>query len=223
MTDDGPGLYLVRIAHRRRGPVSHAFRYRSYMWAFDLDRPPVLPAPLGGLARWRPEDHADVRAELGRRGITAERITVLASLRVGGYVFNPLSVYWCFDRAGRLVAHVAEVHNTYGGRHVYVLPTDDPGNRHVPKAMYVSPFHPVDGHYSIRISEPGPTVRVAVRLSRPGTPPFTATLAGRRVEPSLPALMLALARYPLAPLRARALIQYQGLRLWAKGLEVQPR
>lgn len=75
------------------------------------------------------------------------RITMLASARVFGHVFNPPSLFWCHDRAGELRCVVAEVHNTYGERHGYLLETDDAGWASVPKAFYVSPFNDVDGQY----------------------------------------------------------------------------
>lgn len=209
-----PRLYEVTIRHTRRSPVEHRFRYGSYMWCFDLDRPP---------RGFRPADHLDIRAELARAGIDAARIVALANTRVLGYVFNPLTVYWCYDPAGRLRARVAEVHNTYGGRHAYVMPVDGQPEAVVPKEMYVSPFNPVDGAYRIRIGEPGETLSISVVLERPGDEPFRAALTGRRLETTLANRARAHIRYPAAPLRGRALIQLQGLRLWRRGLEVQPR
>jgi len=223
-----PCLYEVAIRHSRQDPLHNSFRHASYMWLFDLEQPPRLPWPLRPFARYRPEDHIDVRARLQQAGIDAKRVLVLTNLRVLGYVFNPISIYWCYDDAGRLTAHVAEVHNTYGGRHAYVLPAD-PGSvvtraeAVVSKSMYVSPFYPVDGEYRIRISGPDERLAVSVVLERPGDKPFRAALSGRRREPSCAALLRNLLRYPAAPLRGRALIQLHGLGLWRKGLEVQPR
>jgi uncharacterized protein len=223
-----PCLYEVRIRHGRQAPVYNTFRHGSYMWLFDLDDPPRLPGLLRPLARYRSRDHIDVRAALEQSGMDAGRILVLTNLRMFGYVFNPISIYWCFDPIGRLVAHVAEVHNTYGGRHAYVLPldTDSVGrdlDSVVSKAMYVSPFHPVDGIYRIRIGPPAETLRVSVVLERPDSKPFRAGLAGSRRQPSVASLWRCFLRYPVAPLRGRALIQFQGLRLWRRRLEVQPR
>ncbi len=218
-----PCLYEVSVRHIRRAPVANSFRYGSYMWLFDLDLPPRLPWPLGHVAGYRAEDHLDVRAELARAGLDVARILVLSNVRVLGYVFNPITVYWCYDGQGSLIAHVAEVHNTYGDRHAYVLPADGSPEAVVSKEMYVSPFYPVDGSYRIRISEPAGTVSVSVVLERPGDHPFRAGLTGRRRPATAGCLMRALIRYPAAPLRGRALIQLQGLRLWRRGLEVQPR
>jgi len=218
----------VDIRHGRQTPLRNNFKHASYMWLFDLDHPPRLPWPLRPFARYRPQDHIDVRARLRQAGIDAGRVLVLTNLRVLGYVFNPISVYWCYDHAGSLVAHVAEVHNTYGGRHAYVLPIDDghaeaAGAAVVSKSMYVSPFNPVDGQYRIRISDPDERLAVSVTLERPGAEPFRAALTGKRQRPGYAAVIRNLLRYPAAPLRGRALIQLHGLRLWRKGLEVQPR
>lgn len=221
-----PAIYDVTIGHSRRAPVRNAFRYRSAMWMFDLDRPPRLPGPLRHLARFDPDDHLDVVGPLQARGLQVDRVVVLTNLRTFGYVFNPISVYWCYDRSGRLVASVAEVHNTYGGRISYELPVGPDGEEvsaQVRKQMYVSPFNPVDGSYRIRVSPPGPTISVAVDLDRPGSPPFRAGLAGRRRSASLSNVVRSCVRFPLGPIRVRALIQWQGIRLWLKGLEVQPR
>ena len=221
-----PGVYRVRIGHTRTDPVRNVFRYGSYMWMWDLDDPPRLPWVLRPLAGFDRRDHVDVRGVLSSRSIEAARILVLSQARVFGYVFNPLSVYWCYGGDGRLVAQVAEVHNTYGGRHVYVIGGDElcpEGTAEVTKAMYVSPFFPVDGSYRMHLGEPGPTLRVRVDLHRPGSRPFRAWLSGRREKSLVGGLLRNVARYPLGPLGVRVLIQWQGLRLWARGLEVHPR
>lgn len=213
MTRD-PCLYEVTIRHHRRAPVKHSFRYGSYTWLFDLDRPP---------RGFRTSDHLDVRAELAQAGTEASRILALTNTRVLGYVFNPLSLYWCYDREGALVARVAEVHNTYGDRHAYVMPADGKPEAVVSKEMYVSPFHPAGGAYRIRMGDPGETLAVSVTLERQGEEPFGASLVGRRLEATWANRARAHIRYPAAPLRGRVLIQLQGLRLWRRGLEVQPR
>lgn len=214
-----PCLYRVTIGHSRLSPVTNRFRYGSYMRLFDLDRPPR------GFGQ---NDHLDVRAELARAGIdrpevSGGRVLVLTNTRTLGYVFNPLTVYWCYDRDDRLVAHVAEVHNTYGGRYAYVIPAEDGSEAVVAKKMYVSPFYPVDGNYRICIGDPGETLSISIALHRGGEETFRARLSGRRLEATVMNRVRSQVRYPAAPLRGRALIQLQGLRLWWRGLEVQPR
>ena len=75
------------------------------------------------LVRFERSDHSDVRALLTDQGVTADRILMLAMPRTLGYVFNPISIFWCYDAAGGRVAVLAEVHNTYGERHTYLLTT----------------------------------------------------------------------------------------------------
>lgn len=216
-------IYDAAVTHVRRSPLDHRFRYRTFYWLVDVDDPPRLPLPLRPLARFCAPDHLDVRALLAEHGVAPARLLMLANARMLGYVFNPISVYWAYDDAGTLVATVAEVHNTYGGRHAYVLHPDPRGRSQVTKELYVSPFHPVDGHYDIRVSPPGEQLSVAVTLRRPDGTRFVATLTGRRHDASVPTLMRVWLRYPWAPLRTSALIRWQGIRLWRRGLEVQPR
>jgi DUF1365 family protein len=75
----------------------------------------------------------------------------------------------------------------------------------------------------IRVSDPGEDLLVSVTLRRDGDQPFVATLRGRRHPATVRRLMWAWMRYPWAPLRTTALIRWQGIRLWGRGLEVQPR
>lgn len=218
-----PCLYQVDIGHSRRAPVRNDFKYRSYMWLFDVDDPPVLSKPWGTLARYRPGDHLNVRRLMADQGIDVSKLVVLTNLAVAGYVFNPISIYWGYSEYGTLVARAAEVHNTYGSRHCYVLRVDDPEKKvfEADKEMYVSPFYPVDGKYRISISDPGRSLAVSVTLDRSNEPPFRAWMAGERVQDSPWALLRLAIRYPVAPLRGRVLIQWQGLRLWAKGVPIK--
>ncbi|MGC8511928.1 MAG: DUF1365 domain-containing protein [Acidimicrobiales bacterium] len=218
-----PCLYQVDIGHSRRAPVRNDFRYRSYMWLFDVDEPPVMSKPWRPLARYRPADHLDVRRLMADQDINVSKLVVLTNLAVAGYVFNPISIYWGYREDGTLLARAAEVHNTYGSRHCYVLRVDDPEEKvaEANKEMYVSPFYPVDGKYRISISDPGPSLAVSVTLERPQDPPFRAWMSGKHV-PESPGTLLRLAvRYPAAPLRGRALIQWQGLRLWSRGVPIR--
>jgi hypothetical protein len=74
------------------------------------------------------------------------QITALLHARVLGYVFNPISVFWCHDAAGALAHVIVEVHHTYGGRHAYLLPPTENGPTAVTKSFYVSPFNEVEGY-----------------------------------------------------------------------------
>jgi uncharacterized protein len=227
-------LYPCAIAHARTGSVRHAFRLRTYTWLVDVDELPRLPWPLSLLARFDVRDHlghaeeslrGNVERLLAAQGIVLDggRIVMVAQARVLGHVFDPLSVFWCYDKAAALACVVAEVHNTYGERHAYVLHTDVEGLAEVPKAFYVSPFYPVDGSYRLRLPEPDDRLRLSIRLDRGDGNPFVATVMGRRVAATLPALLRLAVRHPVAPLLSAVRIRRHGVQLWLRGLRVVRR
>lgn len=217
-----PALYEATITHTRRAPLVNRFRYRTAYWLYDIDDPPSFRWPVRWLARFDRRDHVDIRAVFADHGFAPDRIVTLAHARMFGYVFNPISVHWGYRADGVVDAVVAEVHNTYGGRHAYVLSPDARGDATVEKAMYVSPFYPVDGTYRIRVSEPGERVAVRVQLVRASEPAFVATLTANRRPMSLRTVTGLALRYPLTPLRTAALIRRQGIALRVRGLDVQP-
>ncbi|MFG2122564.1 DUF1365 domain-containing protein [Streptomyces sp. NPDC048710] len=229
-----PALYPCTITHVRTAPTRYALRHRTYLWLIDPDRPPRLPRVLRPLARFDPRDHfagdqpsvrAALDAFLAARGIhlAGGPVAMLTQARVLGYVFNPLTLYWCHDPDGELRCVVAEVHNTYGERHCYLLRPDGAGAAGADKAFYVSPFFPVDGRYRMRLPEPGDRLRLTVRLERAGTRPFTATVHGSRREVTAGVLLRLALRHPLSTLAVSAAIRLHGIRLYLRGLPVQPR
>ena len=209
------------MAHARRTPLRHAFSYRASYWLVDFDHLPQPRGFCGLFARVRSTDHLDVRRLLDENGVAASRVVMLSGARTFGYVFNPITVFWCYDEADAPCAVVIEVHNTYGDRHAYLLEPDAEGEASVAKAMYVSPFNPIDGTYRIKVDAPGSSVGVTVTLERRGEEPFVATLRGQRQPTTQWAVLRSALRHSAA--RTRMLILWQGLRLWHRGLKVQPR
>jgi DUF1365 family protein len=229
-----PAIYQSRVAHARREPLRNAFSYRSYQWLVDLDALPRLAPWLRPLAQFRAADHLgdprrsirqNVDDYLAERGIdlAGGRVLMLASARVLGYVFNPLSVYWCHRADGELECVIAEVHNTYHQRHCYLLRTDPLGRATVGKDFYVSPFYPVDGTYRMTLPEPGGRLALTIVLERPGGAPFVATVRGRRSAGGTRGLLRAAIRYPWSTLLVSGRIRWQGIKLYARGLRPAPR
>lgn len=217
-----PSVYECVLRHARTTPLRHSFAYRTYQWLVDLDE---LPRDRW-LASFQSRDHlgdpahsirSNLDAFLAGHGIdlAGGRILMLTNARSLGYVFNPLTVYWCRHADGTLRAVVAEVHNTYGGRHSYLLPPDAADRADVSKEFYVSPFFDVDGTYHMRLPEPGESLALTVALDKR----FVATLRGQRRRPG-PATLL---RHPLVTFAVTARIRLQGIRLYLKGLPVMPR
>lgn len=224
-------IYRTAISHVRLTPLKNAFTYRSYSWFVDVDDLPRLPSLLRPLAVFRAGDHlgdpdASIRTNVERylrtEGIEPDggRIHMLASARVFGYVFNPLTLFWCYGAGGELQCVVAEVHNTYGERHCYLLRTDPSGRASVPKAFYVSPFNDVDGEYRMKLPAPGERLAVSIVLEREGHRPFVATMDGRRKPATIRNILAAAFAVPAAPMLVSALIRFQGVKLWARRLPV---
>jgi DUF1365 family protein len=216
-----PALYASVVTHTRRVPIKNRFGYKASYWLVDYDELPEATGLVWRLVRFERSDHSDVRALLTDHGVTADRILMLTMPRTLGYVFNPISIFWCYDAAGGRVAVLAEVHNTYGERHTYLVRPDETGRSEVVKELYVSPFYPVDGHYDIRVSEPGPFLSVTVSLHRVGGAPFVASLRGARRVASRRGVLRASLLHPAV--RIAILIRWQAVRLWVRGLKVQPR
>jgi len=135
-----------------------------------------------------------------------------------GHCFNPISVFWCFDDTGRQAGVVVEVHNTYGDRHAYLVHPDEQGRARTDKAMYVSPFHGVDGSYDVAVPVPTDRLDIAVTLRGHdgGAAPFSASLTGTRSD-------VPVRQTIGATLRGSALIRAHGVWLWARRLPVRPR
>ncbi len=230
-----PALVIGHVAHRRRGAVRHAFRHRVYQWLVDLDAVPQQPWYLKPFASFGAADHlgnpnlsikANVENYLSRHGIrlgASSRIVMLGNARVLGHVFDPLSVFWCFDSDGSLAAILAEVHNTYGERHAYLLRPDASGVATAAKAFHVSPFFDVSGHYEMRFAISPQVVSSTVILSRSGSVAFTAAFRGRPIPATRRALVGQLIRKPLMPQRVSALIRMHGTWLWLRRLPVLRR
>ena len=229
-----PALYLTRIRHVRTEPVHNDFSYRGYSWFVDVDALPRLPFWLRPFGTFRADDHlepperelgARVRALLERNDIRLGRgrITALLDARVLGYVFSPLSLFWCHAESGELACVVAEVHNTYGQRHAYVLDTDGRARATTEKRFYVSPFNDVSGEYTLTVPEPADRLDVRIVLRRDQHAPFVATVSGTRIPATTANIARMQWRHPAAPLAVSLRIRRQGIGLWARGLPVQPR
>jgi uncharacterized protein len=229
-------LYEGQVVHDRRTPVRNLFRYGVYMWLADLDELDELDRRLWAfgsnrraVTTIRSGDHLgdprrsireNVDAYLGLHGVDLEGgpVRLLTNARVLGYVFNPLSVYYCHMPDGGLRCIVAEVHNTHGERHCYLLQPGERGRAEAEKEFYVSPFLTVDGRYRMTLVPPGERLSVQMSLEQAGERVFAASLTGARLPLTNRSLGRMLVRYPLMTAKVTTLIHLQGLRLHRRGL-----
>jgi uncharacterized protein len=229
-----PALYESEVRHVRRQTLDRAFGHRVYLWLVDLDALPRLPVWLRPFARFAARDHLgdpersirqNLDAWLRTQGVdlAGGQVLMLANARVLGYVFNPLTVYWCHRADGELACVVAEVHNTYGERHCYLLRTDADGHAETDKAFYVSPFLTVDGQYRMVLPVPAERLRISITLRQRDATALVATVVGTRRSATPAALLRMLLRRPLVTHRTSALIRRHGIALWLRRMPVIPR
>ncbi|TCP44774.1 hypothetical protein EV191_11959 [Tamaricihabitans halophyticus] len=198
-----------------------------YTWLVDLDALPVLPRYLRPLARFDTRDHLgdpnlsirdNLTYWLTASGVSLSGGTVLmlAHPRMFGYVFNPITLYWCYRPDGALACVVAEVHNTYHQAHRYVLRPNGSGYAETTKEFFVSPFLPSTGHYRMWLTEPGEYLSITIELRDQRGTLLTATMAGTRAPYTQFGLVRRVLRHPFVPQRVSALIRRHGIALWLR-------
>lgn len=234
----GSAIYTGKVAHNR--PGKHRLSYSVFMLALDIDETPELDRKLNLFAHNRSSllalfdrDHAarveaplrpQIETKLKEAGIAWDggRIVLLAMPRLFNYVFNPLSVYFCYRRDGTLAALVHEVANTFGEWHFYVLPpragADGAITQSCEKAFFVSPFLDMDLSYDFRITPPGERTSVAMIVKRGAEVALTASFAGRRRELTDANILRVWAGNPLMTFKVIAGIHWEALKMWLKGV-----
>lgn len=244
-TNTASCLYTGTVMHRRFKPRAHRLSYRVFWCLLDLDQLPNLPSRLRffslkgfNLFSFRNADHGDgsqrpLRAQVEAHLATADidlgggAIRLLCMPRLLGFVFNPISVYYCYDRGGALKALLYQVHNTFGQRHSYLIPVDSdagtPLEQRCLKAFYVSPFMDMDIAYRFRVQPPDDRVALVIESSDTQGTVLFASLAGERKALTDAALLRAFLSFPLMTLKVVAAIYWEALLLWIKGMRLRPR
>lgn len=246
-----PGLYVGTLRHRRFTPTPHAFRYSLFMALLDIDAlseaMTVSPLTSYNRANWAAFDDRDhlgdparplrervaASARAAGRELPDGRILLLTHLRYAGYAFNPISLFYCYDRAGALRQVLAEVNNTFGGQQLYWLDHDRapgaPLRQQASKALYVSPFMAPDVAYDFVLTVPGDRLVAHMNVVRAGATPvagasrlFDATLSLAFRPWTRRELHRALVRFPFMTAKVIAAIHWQALRLYLKGVPVVP-
>ena len=241
----GSALYVGTVTHQRWKPKRHSLRYRVFSLLVDLDELPRLTRRLrlfsrnrfnlfslmdrdfgagdgGALKPW-------VAAQLAAAGLESSDIEVslLCYPRILGYAFNPLSVFFCRRaRDGALIAILYEVHNTFGERHCYLIPTGGDEKlvrQECEKSFYVSPFIAMQATYRFDILPPGERLAVAIHQSDSDGRLLDASFVAKRAPLSDAKLLSLLATHPLMALKVIGGIHWEALRLWLKGVKLVDR
>lgn len=241
-------LYPGKVMHARLMPFGHRFTYRVFSLLIDLDRlseaermSRLFSVNRRNLVSFHESDHLDHKTGqdelrpyvdhlLDRAGVDrAARVQLLCYPRIFGYVFNPLSVYYCYGDDGTLSALIYEVRNTFGERHTYVCPVE-PGQvsasgvrQERTKIFYVSPFIDLGTRYLFRMIPPGDTVRLRILETEGGKPLLSATFSGAAEPMNGANLCRQLIRLPFMTVKILLGIHWEALKLWVKGAKFHSR
>ncbi|MFN3891892.1 MAG: DUF1365 domain-containing protein [Beijerinckiaceae bacterium] len=239
-------IFAGSVMHRRVRPRRHRLRYSIFSLLFDLDELDTLDARLRLFSRnkfnlfsFHDDDYGfekglplkqQIEALLREAGVQPDggAVRLLTIPRILGYAFNPLNVYFCYMRAGRLAAIVCEVNNTFGQRHAYVLlaePASAGGAMRCAcaKKFYVSPFIGMDLTYDFRITPPEDDVTIAIRGYNDDGTLITAVHTAARVEVSDLSIARTLLSHPLMAIKVIGGIHWEALKIWLKGVRLHER
>ena len=236
----GGALYLGTVSHRRLRPRVHQLDYRLFALLLDLDRLDwtgrrlrLFSAERFNLLSLRARDYGDgsavplrdqAEAHCRKLGIARlSRVELLTMPRLLGFAFNPLTLYYCYGPEGALDAVIHEVHNTFGERHLYVLPVDPDGTRlrqRSAKAFHVSPFLPMNLDYAFELGVPGERIELAITVSDGIGPLLVARERLDRRALTDRAILGAVLAMPLMTAKVVAAILWEAARLWWKRVPV---
>jgi len=236
MSIESSGLYWGRVVHERQRPKKHRLSYSVFSLLINLDELETLNDRFRLLSYNKAaffsiydKDHGSgspirnwVSAELRRKWLEAfsSRITMLCYPRILGYVFNPLTVFFCYDTGGQIGAIVYEVHNTFNERRAYVLPVPQNSKEVVrqscDKDFYVSPFIPMDCRYQFRVQPPSDHTRVVIREEDSEGLLLAAAFSGRHRQLTDQNLLRTAIKYPLMTIKVIVGIHWEAVRLLLK-------
>lgn len=240
MIMDNCAIYNGTVVHRRLKPKNHLLKYNVFSLLLDLDALDLIDknkAPLAinrfGFLSFYESDHGDGRGkglktwvieQLFRAGIDNAdiRVRVLCYPRFIGYVFNPLTVFFCETQDHKTIAILYQVKNTMGESHTYIIPIEPdakaPLKHECDKAMYVSPFTPMESSYAFSIVPPGDGICVSIQQLDEDGPILNASFTGKRAVFNRSNLRHAILRHPLMTMKVIASIHLEALKLWRKGV-----
>jgi DUF1365 family protein len=234
-------LYRGMVMHRRTRPRVHGFRYRLFWTLLDIDRldeaaerTRLFSIGRFNLLSFQPRDHGDrsganlraqVEAKLAEAGIGGVdgTIRLLTMPRMLGFVFNPISVYYCRRADGEMAAVIYEVSSTFGERRSYVLPTDgDRFDQSCAKTLHVSPFMRMDMTYRFKGRDPGEQLMLAIDGHDAEGLLIATAMSGARRALSDGEILKAVMAVPFETVKVVAAIHWEALRLWLKGVPLAP-
>jgi DUF1365 family protein len=235
-------FFVGQIKHQRFAPTNHAFKYKVFCMCIDLDELKLLNQYSGfsinrfNLLSFNERDYGAAKPDLScyvkdllaSKGFTnaTTRIELLCYPRMLGYVFNPLSIYFCYDHEDKVQVVLYEVTNTFGDRHSYLIATnaDNQIKQRCDKKLYVSPFMPMQCYYDFDIEHNGDKMDVSIKLfDQQDKHLLTAFFSGLHCLFNGKNIKRLFLSHPLMTLKVVYGIHWQAFRLWCKKVKLVNR
>jgi len=233
-------IYSGLIIHKRFRPKKHFFTYKTFSLLIDLSEINKIekvvnffsynkfnilsfynidhgPRDGSSLTKW-------VKKTLSKAKINIDggKIKLLCFPRFFGYVFNPLSIFYCYNKNSKLKAVLYEVKNTFNEQHTYIFRSKDSSNlilHHCNKKFYVSPFIAMKTFYNFRLSKPKNSINIIIKQSDANGPLLFAQQTGKKIKLNNKNLIYQFLRHPLMSFKVIAAIHFEAFRLWIKGVK----
>ena len=234
-------IYIGSVIHKRFKPKKHFFKYNVFSLFLDLDEINELDKKIlffsynkFNILSFFDKDHGYRDGSsikdwlihlLQKKNISTIniKIKILCYPRIFGYVFNPLSIFFIYDKDSNPIAILYEVKNTFGEQHTYVFKIDIKNKQilnNCKKKFYVSPFMDLESKYFFKVLIPNERLSVIIDQRDKEGKLLFASQDGERVKLSSKNLLISYLKHPLMTLKIISAIHYEALKLWMKGIKL---
>ena len=234
-------IYSGVINHKRFKPKKHFFSYKTFSLLIDLSEIDELDKKIKlfsynrfNILSFYDMDHGPrdgtplskwVKKILTKSKINIDgaRIRLFCFPRFFGYVFNPLSVFYCYDKKLNLKAVLYEVKNTFNEQHTYIFRSTKKSNlilHKCSKKFYVSPFIEMKTFYNFRLSKPKKNINILIKQTDKNGLLLIAQQTGKRIKLNSQNLFLQFLKHPLMSFKVIMAIHFEAFRLWSKGVKL---
>ena len=232
-------IYNGTVIHKRFKPKVHFFKYKVFSLLIDLSELNILEKKISffshnsfNLISFFDKDHGErdgsslinwVNKNLKENNIFFEdiKIKLLCYPRILGYVFNPLSVFYVYDKKDNLISILYEVKNTFGEQHTYIfkVKNNDILQHSCSKKFHVSPFIEMNCNYFFKILKPGEKISVIIDQYQSNEKLLYASQDGKRVNFTSAELIKSYLKHPLMTFKIILAIHFEAFKLWVKGIK----
>jgi len=229
-------IYNGEVNHTRFKPVKHFLNYKTFSLFIDLDEIEQLDKSISifshnkfNIFSFYNKDHGDRDGNCLKKWVISNlqkykiegnisKIKILCYPRIFGYVFNPLSIFYCYEN-DKLKSIFYEVKNTFNEQHTYIFKIKDGEEikQKCKKKFYVSPFMDMETFYNFKLIDPNQKLSVMIKQTDAEGTVLTATQTGYKKEFNFKQLLINFFKYPLMTLKIISSIHFEALLLWKKG------